>query len=118
MDTENMKIRAGARLNFTITRADDEAVSATFIAVLNDEDNDATITATEEYDEDGVAHFQFDAPETDMVGSGESDIYDYQINENFESGSPDIYPNTDDCDSDEGCEFPTLEICESLSEGS
>lgn len=107
MNTENMQIRAGARLNFIIYRADDEAVSATFIAVFED----FVISGTEDYDDDGEAHFQFDSPDTDNVGT-----YEYQINENFEEGSPDIYPGSDDCDGD--CDLPTLEICESLSEGS
>lgn len=104
--SKEMKIRAGARLSFTITRADSEAVSATFIARLDD----LIITDTVAYDEDGVAAFQFDSPDTDVVGE-----YEYQINENFASGSPDIYP-TADCDGD--CDFPTLEICESIEEGS
>lgn len=107
MNTDNMQIRAGARLTFTIQRADDEAVSATFIAKYEE----AIITATENYDSEGVATFQFDSPDTDVVGT-----YEYQINENFATGSPDIYPSTDDCDGD--CDLPTLEICESLELGS
>lgn len=105
---DDMQIRAGARLTFTITRSDETAVSATFIAVF--EDN--VISDTVDYDEDGVATFQFDSPDTDTVGE-----YEYQINENFETGSPDIYPSDDDCEGD-GCDFPTLEICESLQESS
>lgn len=107
MDDE-MTIRAGARLDFVVERADSEAVSATFLAVKQ-EDAEIIITDTVEYDEDGNAQFQFDSPDTDIVG-----LYDYQVNENFESGSPDIYPNGDDCEED--CDFPTLEICESLDE--
>jgi len=103
----NMKIRAGARLTFTINRADDEAVSATFIA----SDGTNVITDTVEYDADGVAVFQFDSPDTDVVG-----VYDYQVNENFATGSPDIYPSADGCDGD--CDLPTLEICESIELGS
>lgn len=101
---DSMKIRAGARLSFSVARADDTAISATFIAQLDD----TTITDTIEYDENGVAAFQFDSPDTDIVG-----VYEYQINENFETGSPDIYPSFDDCDGD--CDLPELEICESLS---
>lgn len=104
---DDLKIRAGARLSFTVERADDEAVSATFLAVMDD----VVITDTVDYDEDGKAAFQFDSPNTDVVG-----VYDYQVNENFESGSPDIYPSADDCDGD--CDLPTLEICESLEAGS
>lgn len=103
MDLDTMKIRAGARLSFTVQRADDEAVSATFIAV----NDTVTITDTIAYDEDGIAAFQFDSPDTNVVGE-----YEYQVNENFATGSPDIYPNGDDCDGD--CDLPTLEICESL----
>lgn len=102
----NMKIRAGARLNFTVDQADPDSVSATYIAVHEN----ATITDTVQY-VDGKAAFEFNAPDTDEVG-----VYLYQVNENFSSGSPDIYPNLDGCDGD--CEFPTLEICESLEAGS
>jgi len=102
---DNLTIRAGARLSFTVERADDEAVSATFIA----QSDDATITDTVDYDSEGKAEFQFDSPDTDVVGD-----YQYQVNENFESGSPDIYPSSDDCDGD--CDFPELKICESLPE--
>lgn len=100
---DNLKIRAGARLSFTVERADNEAVSATFIAA----NEDLIISETVEYNSEGKAAFQFDSPETDVVG-----VYEYQVNENFESGSPDIYPSADDCDGD--CDLPTLEICESL----
>lgn len=103
----SLKIRAGARLNLTVQRADETAVSATFIAVLDE----FVITDTVAYNSEGVASFQFDSPDTDNVG-----IYEYQVNENFSSGSPDIYPNADDCDGD--CDLPTLEICESLEVGS
>lgn len=103
MNLDEMKIRAGARLNFSVERADSSAVSATFIAQFED----TVISDTVEYDEDGIASFQFDSPDTDVVG-----VYEYQINENFETGSPDIYPNFDDCDGD--CDLPELEICESL----
>lgn len=103
MDLNEMKIRAGARLNFSVERADESAISATFIAEF--EDN--IISDTVEYDEDGIANFQFDSPDTDVVGE-----YEYQVNENFETGSPDIYPSGDDCDGDD-CDFPILEICES-----
>jgi hypothetical protein len=103
----NMKIRAGSRLSFSVDQADSTSVSATFIA----EDSVGNmITDTVAYT-DGVASFQFDSPDTDVVG-----VYDYQINENFATGSPDIYPNVDGCDDD--CDLPTLEICESLGIGS
>jgi len=106
VNTDNMQIRQGARLNFTVYQADPSSVSATFIAQYED----LIITDTVAY-VDGEAHFQFDSPETDNIG-----VYEYQINENFSSGSPDIYPNMDNCDGD--CDFPTLEICESLPRGS
>lgn len=102
----SMKIRAGARLNFTVEQADSESISATFLAVF--EDN--TITDTVDY-VNGKAVFDFNAPDTSIVG-----VYSYQVSENFTSGSPDIYPNLDGCDGD--CDFPTLEICESLESGS
>lgn len=106
MNASNMQIRQGARLNFTIYQADESSVSATFIAV----NGGVTITDTVPY-VNGEANFQFDSPDTDVAGT-----YEYQINENFASGSPDIYPNTGDCYGD--CDFPTLTICESLETGS
>lgn len=102
-----MQIRQGARLNFTIYQADPSSVSATFIAQYES----LIITDTVAYT-DGKAHFQFDSPDTDVVGK-----YAYQINENFATGSPDIYPNIDDCIDGE-CDLPILEICESLPRGS
>lgn len=105
-DLDRMQIRQGARLNFTVEQADPESISATFLA----RNGDVYITDTVAY-ADGVAEFQFDSPDTDEVG-----VYEYQISENFETGSPDIYPNFDNCDGD--CDFPTLEICESIVEGS
>lgn len=104
---DDMLIRAGEQLTFPIYQGDPSSVSATFIAQYQD----VTITDTVEY-VDGVALFEFGSPDTDVDGT-----YEYQVNENFETGSPDIYPSADDCDG--GCGFPILEICESLpSEGS
>lgn len=102
---DNIQIRQGAKLSFTVVRADSSAVSATFTA----ESGDNLITATENYDSEGVATFDID--DTDVVG-----VYEYQIAENFSAGNPDIYPSFDNCDGD--CDFPTLEICESLPRGS
>lgn len=106
----SMKIRAGGRLNFEVHRGDSEAVSATFI-MQNQEEPGTVVTATEMYDDDGVAFFDIGSPDTDVVG-----VYDYQINENFIVGSPDMYPDPTGCEGD--CEFPTVTICESLPEGS
>lgn len=103
---DNMTIRAGARLNFTIDRADPSAVSATFIAEYGNNEISDTIV----YDIEGKAEFLFESPDTDVVG-----LYKYQVNENFATGSPDIYPSNNCCNSD--CELPTLEICESLKLG-
>lgn len=103
----NMQVRQSGRLSFTITRADSEAVSATVIFTKGID----TFSDTVLYDSDGVAFFEFGSPDTDILG-----VYEYQVNENFATGSPDIYPNMDDCDGD--CDLPTLEICRSLNEGS
>ena len=51
MTTDNMQIRQGARLNFTIYQADPSSVSATFIAQYED----LIITGTVAY-VDGEAH--------------------------------------------------------------
>lgn len=103
----DMKIRAGEQLRFSITQADPDSLSATFIA--QSEDN--TISSTVLYS-NGVAWFEFNSPDTDAIG-----VYKYQVNENFPTGSPDIYPSPGGCKSG-NCGFPTLEICESLTEGS
>ncbi len=102
MDLEEMQVRRTGRLGFTVTQADESSVSATFI-MQSDTD---TVQVTEDY-VDGVASFSIESPGTDVVGT-----YEYQINENFATGSPDIYPSGDDCDGD--CDLPTVEICESL----
>lgn len=103
---ESIEIRQYGRLSFDVQRADDTAVSATFIF-----SNDTkTVEDTIAYDSNGTAHFEFGSPDTDVAGE-----YEFQVNENFESGSPDIYPNVDNCDGD--CDLPTLVICESLSAG-
>lgn len=102
--SDNLRIRQGARLSFVVEQADPDSISATFIAK-----KDATIIEnTVNYDADGKAFFHFDSPDTDIVGE-----YEYQINENFSTGSPDIYPSDGDCLNGD-CELPILEICESL----
>lgn len=101
---DSIKIRAGARLNFVVDQSDSTSISATFLAVFGSNSITDTVTYV-----DGKASFQFDSPDTNVVG-----VYYYQVSENFATGSPDIYPNFDQCDGD--CDFPTLEICESLQE--
>lgn len=106
MEPNNMTIRAGARLTFSVYQADPTSVSATFTAQYEGIVIEDTVVYT-----DGVAVFQFDSPDTDVEG-----VYEYQVAENFPTGSPDIYPNGDNCDGD--CDLPTLEICRSLQEES
>lgn len=103
----NITIRQGARFSFEVEQADPSSVSVTFIA--QSEDN--TFQDTQEY-VDGVATFDFQEDDTSVVGE-----YDFQLNENFATGSPDIYPAMGDCFG-EDCDFPTLTICESLDGGS
>jgi hypothetical protein len=105
----NMKVRSGGRLSFNITRGDSTAVSATFI--MQHQDTDIFISVTEAYNSEGIAAFELGSPETDVVG-----VYDYQVNENYATGSPDIYPDISGCDDD--CELPTVTVCESLQEES
>lgn len=104
---KDIKTRQYGRLTFNVHRVDDSALSATFIA----QKEDKTISDTVNYDEDGIALFEFNSPDTDVIGE-----YSYQVNENFATGSPDIYPNDDECDGD--CDLPKLEICLSLQEDS
>lgn len=101
---QELTIRQEGRLSFTVQRADPTAVSATFIF----SDGTTSVSDTVAYDSDGLAYFEFGSPDTDVVGE-----YEYQVNENFETGSPDIYPNMDNCDGD--CDLPKLTICESLT---
>lgn len=103
MDDHDMTIRSGGRLSFTVEMADPSAVSATFIM----QNETVLVEITENYDDDGIAYFDIGSPDTDVVG-----VYNYQVNENFATGDPDIYPSMNDCDGD--CDFPTIEICESL----
>lgn len=109
MNTPDIITRQGARLTFTVDRADPTAESATFI--MQHTETGLVINQTANYNMEGVAVFTFEASDTELVG-----VYEYQIEENFSSGSPDIYPNFDNCDGD--CDLPTLEICESLPRGS
>lgn len=107
MEQNNLTIRSGARLTFTVERASEDAVSATFTAEMDGVTIEDTIAYT-----NGVAVFQFDSPDTDIPGE-----YDYQVAENFSTGSPDIYPSLGDCFGD-NCELPKLIICESLGDES
>ena len=96
-----LQIRAGAQLTFEIEQANPESISATFIA----KSENVVITNTVEYDADGIARFEFGAPDTNTAGT-----YDWQVNENFASGSPDKYPLLDNGD------FPKLRIYSALDE--
>lgn len=100
---QDITIRQGSKLSFDVQRADDSAISATFMFG----DEELLVSDTVVYDSAGLAHFEFGSPDTDEVGE-----YEYQVNENFESGSPDIYPNLDSCDGD--CDLPKVIICEAL----
>ena len=63
----DMKIRQGARLTFEVQRADDSAISATFI--MKKQDDTVTVDQTVEYDSEGVAVFELNSPDTDTIGS-------------------------------------------------
>ena len=99
---DNLTIRQGAKLDFTVYQADPSSISATFTATMGAIMIQETVVYT-----DGKAHFTIQSPDTDVVG-----VYEYQVAENFATGSPDIYPNMAGC---KDCSFPTLEICESLT---
>lgn len=97
----DISIRQGSALNIQVNQGDTSAISATLIIKLND---NPAISVTDTY-VDGVANLTLSAAQTSVVG-----IYDYQVNENYEDGAVVKYP-ADDCDD---CDFPKLEICESL----
>lgn len=100
---KNMKVRKGARLAFIVSQGDETSISATFVFGNEDTPNQSV---TEPF-VDGVANFEIGSPYTDIVAK-----YSYQINENYPTGSPDIYPDADGCEGD--CSLPTFEVCEAL----
>jgi len=106
MDNKNIAVLEGGNLPLTVERQDPEALSATLI--LKHTESGAIIEVTGNY-VDGVADVSLDGDNTSVVG-----VYEYQVNENFESGSPDKYPNPNNCDGD--FEFPTITIYNSLDE--
>lgn len=103
---DSFKVKQGSRFDFAVETDDSEAQSATL--VLRD-DNDTVYEFTEPFS-DNLAYFG-DREDITTLPTG---VYEYQINENHESGLPDKLPNPDNCTGD--CEFPTITICESLDE--
>ncbi len=99
---KNLTYRQGSLISLDVERASDTAISATLLY------NGPIADQITELYVNGVAHFEFSL---DDVGE-----YEYQINESYESGPPDIYPNMDNCDGD--CDLPKITICEALPEGS
>lgn len=102
----NMKIRFGGRLDLQIITEDALAVSASLI--LQDTDG-MNYVFTEPY-VDLVADFT----ENEDISVLPLGVYEYQINDNFADGLPEIYPDAENCG--DNCSFPTITICESLEE--
>lgn len=100
---QDITIRQSGRKTFYIERSDQDAISATFLF----SDGTTTKSITEPFDSAGRAYFELGSPLTDVAGE-----YEYQVNENFASGSPSIWPDPDNCDGD--CDLPRLTICEAL----
>lgn len=103
---KTISARQGSRLTFQATNVPQDAVSVIFLAKYLTN----AITATET-PVDGIATFEIDIPESQVVGS-----YDYQLSVTYSSGNPDIYPNgscSGNC-TDGNCSFPKLVVCESL----
>lgn len=105
--SDDFKIRFGSLEEFEVTRGDESAISVTWI--LSDKDTNEVFSFTSMYNSEGIAIITLDD-----LPVGE---YEYQVNENFESGDQSIYPDPKDCE-DDSCELPTLEVCYSIVEGS
>ena len=101
---DSFKIKQGARLDLQVESQDTTSVSATLI--IKPVDGNA-VEFTEPF-VDGIADFT----NVDEISNLAVGVYEYQLNENYESGQPDKYPDPGNCDGD--CTFPTIEICESL----
>lgn len=105
MNDDNFKIRFGSLEPIEILRGDATAVSVTLI--MYEEATEEQYRFTSAYDADGEALLYIeDVP----VG-----VYEYQVNENYASGDPSIYPDPDDC-TDDSCNLPTIEVCYSIPE--
>lgn len=96
-----MKELHGASLNFVVVQSERTSVS---ITVVIKSKTDGSVQEFTETFVDGKASF---AISTLDVGK-----YEYQINENYDSGAPDKFPNNDNCDGD--CTFPEIIICAAL----
>lgn len=106
MDEIDFSVRVGSLEPFEIPRGYESAVSVTLL--LQDKETGDEYVFTAAYDENGVAYIYFeDVP----IG-----IYEYQVNENYETGLPSIYPDPSDCDGGD-CDLPLMEVCYSLPEG-
>lgn len=104
---DNITIWQNAQTQLEVTQGDPDSVSATIIMVLVDSSVSLTVTKTAVF-VDGLADLSLDATDTAVVG-----VYEYQILENFSGDDPLVYPDPDNCD--DGCELPTITICESLA---
>lgn len=93
----------GSRFDFQVTTDEEDAVSIT-LALKDADDNNFEFT---EPVVDGVADFQ-DSDVTDLAAAE----YEYQIYENYATGNPTIFPDTDKCEGE--CELPTITICEAI----
>ena len=98
---ENITARVGSKINIRIEQGDENSISATIVVrnIETEETEEFTGTFT-----DGVTDIEIDG-----LDIGE---YEYDVEENFETGDPLIYPDPDDCDGEE-CDLPTITICRS-----
>jgi hypothetical protein len=102
----NFKVKQGSRFDFAVKTDDSYAESATL--VMRDVDG-GVYDFTEPFVEN-LAYFG----DRDDITTLPNGVYEYQINENHETGLPDKFPDPDKCSDD--CSFPTITICESLDE--
>lgn len=105
---EEFKIKKGSRLDLQVVAQDTTSVSATII-LRSQVEGSSPVEFTENF-----VNLIADFVNVEAISDLDVGFYDVQINENYATGQPDKYPNSDDCDGD--CTFLVLQICESLDD--
>lgn len=108
----NISIRQGETLSLNI-KADD-VTAQTVQMIVNSEDGVTIINQTAVFETvEGERLANITTSDTDYdVG-----VYRYMLTIVYEDDSIDKLPDPDLCEEEDGCELPTLTICESLSVG-
>lgn len=107
---DNIKIRQGETLTLNVTSEDESA--ETLRLVVKKEDESAIIDETASYVSDGGKWIASISTDDTNHALGE---YLYMFTVTYSDGSIKKFPEADECD--DGCDFPTLKICEALDLG-